>query len=70
MYMLTVLVNQNQPMGTMQRRTGFVKQFAGQMMGGFTTTVKMSIKEYEDSGIKIGDKIYIDITKPESKIQM
>ena len=46
------------------------KIFGGQMMVGFTTTVKMSIREYEDSGIKIGDKIYIDITKPESKIQM
>ena len=46
------------------------KIFAGQMMGSFTTTIKMSIKEYEDYGIKIGDKIYIDITKPESKIQM
>ena len=46
------------------------KIFGGQMMGSFTTTVKMSIREYEDSGIKIGDKIYIDITKPESKIQM
>ncbi len=46
------------------------KIFAGQMMGSFTTTLKMSIKEYEDSGIKIGDKIYINITQPESKIQM
>ena len=46
------------------------KIFAGQMMGSFTTTIKMSIREYEDSGIKIGDKIYIDITKAESKIQM
>lgn len=37
---------------------------AGQMMGRFTTTLKLSIKEYQDSGIRIGDKVYIDITKP------
>lgn len=42
------------------------KMFAGQMMGNFTTTLKLSIKEYQDSGIKIGDKIYIDISKPEA----
>jgi len=45
------------------------KMFAGQMMGSFTTTLKMSIKEYQDSGINIGDKIYIDITKPESTMR-
>ncbi len=41
------------------------KIFASQMMGGFTTTLKFSIKEYEDSGIKVGDKIYLDVIKPE-----
>ncbi|MFQ5941227.1 MAG: hypothetical protein ACE5KA_05985 [Nitrososphaerales archaeon] len=40
------------------------KIFAGQMMGSFTTTLKLNMKEYQDSGIKIGDKIFIDITKP------
>lgn len=41
------------------------KIIASQMMSGFTTTLKLSIKEYEDSGIKVGDKIYLDIIKPE-----
>lgn len=40
------------------------KMFAGQMMESFTTTLKLSIKEYQDSGIRIGDKIYLEITKP------
>lgn len=40
------------------------KIFASQMMGSFTTTLKLSIKEYEDSGIKVGDKIYLDIIRP------
>lgn len=42
------------------------KMFSNQMMGSFTTTLKFSIKEYEESGIKVGDKIYIDVTKPDS----
>ncbi len=42
------------------------KIFASQMMGGFTTTLKFSIKEYEDSGIKVGDKIYLDVIKPDT----
>lgn len=43
------------------------KIFASQLMGGFTTTLKFSIKEYEDSGIKVGDKIYLDVIKPEGE---
>lgn len=43
------------------------KIFASQLMGSFTTTLKLSIKEYEDSGIKVGDKIYLDIIKPEAE---
>jgi hypothetical protein len=43
------------------------KIFASQLMGGFTTTLKFSIKEYEDSGIKVGDKIYLDIIRPEGE---
>ncbi|MEM2759782.1 MAG: hypothetical protein QXU32_05850 [Nitrososphaerales archaeon] len=43
------------------------KIFASQLMGSFTTTLKLSIKEYEDSGIKVGDKIYLDIIKPEGE---
>ncbi|MFQ5970412.1 MAG: hypothetical protein ACE5J2_07960 [Nitrososphaerales archaeon] len=44
------------------------KVFAGQMMGSFTTTIKLSIKEYEDFGIKVGDKIYIDVVKPRTEV--
>lgn len=43
------------------------KIFSSQLMGGFTTTLKLSIKEYEDSGIKVGDKIYLDMIKPEGE---
>ncbi|MFQ5920850.1 MAG: hypothetical protein ACE5JV_02410 [Nitrososphaerales archaeon] len=42
------------------------KIFASQMMGSFTTTIKLSIKEYEDSGLKVGDKIHLDIIKPDA----
>lgn len=42
------------------------KIFANQVMGGFTTTLKLSIKEYEDSGIKVGDKIYLDVIRPDT----
>ncbi len=42
------------------------KIFASQMVGGLTTTLKLSIKEYEDSGIKVGDKIYLDVIKPDT----
>ena len=42
------------------------KIFTSQLMGGFTTTLKFTIKEYEDSGIKVGDKIYLDIIKPDA----
>ncbi|MBE43733.1 MAG: hypothetical protein CMO16_00920 [Thaumarchaeota archaeon] len=44
------------------------KMFTGQTMGDFTTNLKLSIKEYQESGIKIGDKIYLDITKSEQDI--
>jgi hypothetical protein len=40
------------------------KIISSQMMGSFTTTLKLSIKEYEESNIKVGDKIYLDIIKP------
>ncbi len=40
------------------------KIFTNQVMGGFTTTLKFSIKEYDDSGIRVGDKIYLDVIKP------
>ncbi|MEM1941652.1 MAG: hypothetical protein QW572_00775 [Candidatus Nitrosocaldus sp.] len=41
------------------------KMITSQLMGGFTTTLKLSIREYEESGIKVGDKIYLDIIKPD-----
>lgn len=41
------------------------RMIASQMVGGFTTTLKLSMKEYEESGIKVGDKIYLDIIKPD-----
>ncbi|MFQ6011510.1 MAG: hypothetical protein ACE5KG_04990 [Nitrososphaerales archaeon] len=34
-----------------------------QMSGRFMTTIKMDIKEYEESGLKVGDKINLDIVK-------
>jgi superoxide dismutase len=39
------------------------RMIASQMVGGFTTTLKLSMKEYEESGIKVGDKIYLEIIK-------
>ena len=34
-----------------------------QMSGGVTTTIKMDMREYEDSGLKVGDKVYIEVSK-------
>lgn len=34
-----------------------------QMMGGFTTVIKLGIDEYEKLDIKVGDRISIDIEK-------
>jgi hypothetical protein len=31
-------------------------------------TVKLSMREYEDMNIKVGDKVYFDIFKPDSSI--
>ena len=33
--------------------------------GDISTTIKMEIREYEDSGIKVGDKISLEINKIE-----
>ncbi len=41
------------------------RMITSQMVGGFTTTIKLSMKEYEESGIRVGDKIYVDIIKPD-----
>jgi len=37
------------------------------MTGRFVTTVKLDIKEYEESGLKVGDKVYLEITKVEKE---
>jgi hypothetical protein len=34
-----------------------------QMMGGFTTIIKLGLDEYETLDIKVGDRISIDIEK-------
>ena len=31
-------------------------------------TVKLSMREYEDMNIKVGDKVYLDIYKPDSSM--
>jgi hypothetical protein len=38
------------------------------MGGGLTETptIKLSMREYQDMGIKVGDKVYIEIQKAES----
>ena len=33
--------------------------------GDISTTIKMDIREYEDSGIKVGDKVSLEINKIE-----
>jgi len=38
------------------------------MMGAATETptIKLSMREYQDMGIKVGDKVFIEIQKAES----
>jgi hypothetical protein len=46
------------------------KTFAGlpkQMIGGWVTVVRMEIREYDESGLKVGDKVYLEITKAEKE---
>lgn len=38
-----------------------------QMMGGTVTVIKLDMREYEESGLKVGDKIYLEITKTEKE---
>ena len=42
--------------------------FPGMMGPGLTDTptIKLSMREYQDMGIKVGDKVYIEIQKAES----
>lgn len=47
------------------------KAFSGlsrQMSGGATTTVKMDMREYEDSALKVGDKVELEIKKVEQGV--
>ena len=46
------------------------KTFTGlsrQTTDGLTTVVKMEMREYEDSGLRVGDKVHIDINKIEKE---
>jgi len=36
---------------------------SNQMMNGGLTVVKFDIREYEESGLKVGDKVYLEISK-------
>lgn len=38
-----------------------------QMVGGLTTIIKMEIREYEYLGLKVGDKVYIEISRAEKE---
>ena len=46
------------------------KAFGGmsRQMGGSTTTIKMDMREYEDSGLKVGDKATIEINRVEQGV--
>ena len=37
--------------------------FSKQMMGDFATVIKLSLNDYDDMNIKVGDRISIDINK-------
>ena len=46
------------------------KAFSGmskQIMNGMTTVVKLDMREYEDSGLKVGDKVYLEIIKADKE---
>ena len=36
-----------------------------QMMGVVVTVIKLDMREYEESGLKVGDKVYLEITRIE-----
>jgi hypothetical protein len=40
--------------------------FPGMMGGVETPTIKLSMREYQDMGIKVGDKVFIEIQKSET----
>jgi hypothetical protein len=42
------------------------RMFGGSMAFGDAPTFKLSIREYEESGLKVGDKVTIEIKKSEN----
>ena len=42
------------------------KMFGRNMNIGESPTFKLSIREYDDSGLRVGDKVTIEIRKPDS----
>jgi hypothetical protein len=42
------------------------KMFGRNMNLGESPTFKLSIREYEESGLRVGDKVTIEIKKPDS----
>jgi hypothetical protein len=36
-----------------------------QMVGGVNTVIKMGLNEYEELNVKVGDRVYLDISKAE-----
>ena len=41
------------------------RTLTAQLMGGFATVVKLSLNEYDELGIKVGDRVILDISKIE-----
>ena len=42
------------------------KMITQMMGGGFATVIKLSLNEYEELNIKVGDKVILDISKVET----
>jgi hypothetical protein len=38
-----------------------------QTMSGTMTVIKLDMREYEESGLKVGDKVYLEISKTEKE---
>jgi len=41
------------------------RTLTAQMMGGFATVIKLTLNEYEELNIKVGEKLVLDISKVE-----
>lgn len=44
-----------------------IANLSKQTMGGVTTVIKLDMREYEESGLKVGDKVYVEISKVEKE---